>query len=79
MTEPTVHRTDNPEIIILEFGCIGRGVKTGRPYNQRYISVITVRGGTIIRYVDYWNPLIALEAIGGMDALAATLGTGGRS
>ncbi len=79
MTEPTIYRTDNPEVVILEFGCIGHGVKTGRPYNQRYISVVTVRDGKIVRYVDYWNPLIALEAIGGMDALTAALGAGGRS
>lgn len=77
MTEPVVHRTMNPEVVILEFGCVGRGVRTGEPYDQRYISVITVRDGLIVHYSDYWNPLVALRAVGGADALRAALGTGG--
>lgn len=67
LTEPTVHLTQNPNVAILEFGCIGRGLKTGQPYNQRYISVITLKDGKIARYVDYWNPLVGLAALG--DAL----------
>ncbi len=77
MTQPVVHRTTNPEVVILEFGCVGRGVRTGEPYDQRYISVITVRDGLIVHYSDYWNPLIALRAIGGVDALRAALTAGG--
>ena len=64
ITEPTVHLTQDPNVVILEFGCIGRGLKTGRPYNQRYISVITLKDGKIARYVDYWNPLVVLAALG---------------
>ena len=77
MTEPVVHRTLNPEVVILEFGCIGRGVRTGEPYNQRYISVITVKDGFIVHYADYWNPLIVLRATGGPNALVEALGSGG--
>jgi ketosteroid isomerase-like protein len=77
MTKPVVHRTMNPEVVILEFGCVGRGVRTGEPYDQRYISVITLREGLIVHYSDYWNPLVALRAVGGADALHAALGTGG--
>lgn len=64
VTEPTIHLTQDPNIVILEFGCVGRGLKTGRPYNQRYISVITLMDGKIARYVDYWNPLVGLAALG---------------
>jgi ketosteroid isomerase-like protein len=77
MTAPVVHRTMNPEVVILEFGCVGHGVRTGEPYDQRYISVITVKDGLIVHYADYWNPLIALQAVGGVDALRAALGAGG--
>lgn len=48
--------------------CIGRGVATGLHYNQRYISVITVEQGYIVNYLDYWNPLILAEALGGVDS-----------
>jgi ketosteroid isomerase-like protein len=59
-----VHTTGDQNVRILEFSCVGKGLESGRPYNQRYISVITARDGLIVRYVDYWNPLIVLDAIG---------------
>jgi ketosteroid isomerase-like protein len=71
MRDLVVHRTLDPDTRILEFGCEGRGVQTGRPYDQRYISVITLRAGRIARYVDYWNPLVVLETIGGVAAISA--------
>jgi ketosteroid isomerase-like protein len=78
MTEPTVHRTQEPGVVILEFGCIGRGVKTGQPYNQVYISVIKLRDGRIVHYRDYWNPLLVIAAVGGAAAITGALSDGGR-
>lgn len=60
-----VHESREPGVFILELNCTGSGVKTGLPYNQRYVSVITVKDGHIIRYLDYWNPLILHQAMGG--------------
>ena len=57
--------------VIFEFSCAGEGVDTGAPYNQVYISVVTVRDGRIARYRDYWNPLVVLTALGGTEAAAA--------
>jgi ketosteroid isomerase-like protein len=57
-----VHRSQELGVFILEFTCTGRGAKTHLPYNQRYISVITVKDGSIVRYLDYWNPLIVQQA-----------------
>lgn len=53
----TVHRTDDPEVIIAEFTAEGRIVRTGKPYVAHYIAVLTVRNGQIAHYRDYWNPL----------------------
>jgi uncharacterized protein len=50
---------------IAEFAVKGTAVATGKPYNQRYISVIEHQGGKITRYVDYWNPQIVTDALGG--------------
>ncbi len=36
---------------------------TGKPYHQRYISVVQMKDGKIFRFRDYWNPLIVLEAM----------------
>ncbi|MGI0119950.1 nuclear transport factor 2 family protein [Zooshikella sp. RANM57] len=69
ITVPKVYRAQNSDVVILEFECRGHAKKTGRPYNQRYISVITLREGKILRYVDYWNPLNVFDAIGSLASL----------
>lgn len=66
-----VHRTTDPEVIILQFTATGRAVKTEKPYNQTYVSVITARNGHIVRYQDYWNPLAVTETLGGTNAWAS--------
>ncbi|EPX84102.1 nuclear transport factor 2 family protein [Salipiger mucosus] len=58
------------ETVVFEFSCRGRGVAKGLPYDQDYISVVTLREGRIARYRDYWNPLVALSALGGANAAA---------
>lgn len=72
VSTPTVHRTHNPEVLILEFSAEGHGLQTGLSYDQRYISVITVRAGRIVHYRDYWNPLVVLRTLGGEGALVGT-------
>ena len=64
LSEPEVRLARDGETAVLEFDCRGRAVATGRPYDQRYVSVITVRDGRIARYRDYWNPLVLLDALG---------------
>ncbi len=53
----TVYQTTTPNLVILEFDGKGHNIKTGHTYKQHYISVITMRGGYIVRYIDYFNPL----------------------
>lgn len=71
ITDRTVHRTPDPEVVVVEFEVDGIAVRTRRPYRMRYISVITVRGGEIAGYRDYWSPLAAAGALGGAEELAA--------
>ncbi|SIN87755.1 hypothetical protein SAMN02745824_2136 [Parasphingorhabdus marina DSM 22363] len=73
MSEPVVHRAQESDVVILEFACTGHGTETGIAYDQTYISVVTVTDGYITHYRDYWNPLIALRAMGGDDAITAAL------
>ena len=58
---PVIHPT--PTGYVLETRCEGVALQTGKPYNQDYISVITLRDGHIVHYRDYWNPLVTLEAM----------------
>jgi ketosteroid isomerase-like protein len=57
-----VHDTADPDVVIVEFDGHGRSLKTGEPYEQRYISVIRTRDGRIVHYKDYWNPIQGLKA-----------------
>lgn len=59
------------DTVIFEFSCRGTGTRTGAPYNQDYISVVTLRNGRIAGHRDYWNPLAVLTALGGPEAAAA--------
>jgi len=66
-----VHETRDPEVVILEFDGHGRALKTGEPYEQRYISVIRARGGKMVHFKDYWNPIQGLKAQRGIAAVDA--------
>lgn len=67
----TVHETGDPEVVIIEFEAHGRALKVGEPYEQRYISVIRTRGGKMVHYKDYWNPIQGLKAQLGSAAVEA--------
>ena len=59
------HETSDPEVVILEFNGFGRSVVSGEPYEQRYVSVITIHDGYVVNYKDYWNPVAALRTLRG--------------
>ena len=72
-----VHDTADPEVVIVEFEGHGHSLKTDEPYDQRYISVIRTRGGKIVHYKDYWNPIQGLKAQIGAAAVDAFILGGG--
>ncbi|GAA2265685.1 hypothetical protein GCM10010145_34780 [Streptomyces ruber] len=53
----TIHRTTDPEVIVVEMRGVGRLVRTDSPFDMTYVVVVTVRDGRITAYRDYWNPL----------------------
>jgi ketosteroid isomerase-like protein len=65
VTISALHVTEDPEVVVAEIDAAGFVVATGRPYELRYIAVVTVRNGLIAYYRDYWNPLVAQELLGG--------------
>jgi ketosteroid isomerase-like protein len=72
----TVHHTQGPDTVVVEFTATGRTVRTGEPYRLDYIAVITVEDGLITCYRDYWSPLAVASAAGGVPELLASLGSG---
>lgn len=71
----TVHRTDRPDTVVVEFTAHGRTVATGEPYRLDYVTVVTTHDGLITRYRDYWNPLAVASAAGTLPALLGSLRT----
>ncbi|MPY59116.1 nuclear transport factor 2 family protein [Streptomyces spongiae] len=62
--EEVVHRTEDPEVIVVEMRARGQVVATGEPYEMSYVAVLTVRDGRFVHYRDYWNPLAAARILG---------------
>lgn len=62
------HQTINPDVAVLEYEGTGKAVRTGRSYQQKYITVLTFRDGRISHWKDYWNPIRVLNAIGESDS-----------
>ncbi|KUI40372.1 nuclear transport factor 2 family protein [Mycobacterium sp. GA-2829] len=71
VTRMTRHDTTDPDTVILEWAVTGVAVKTGLPYDIAYVAVITVGPDGIVAYRDYWNPLAAAAALGGVDEMRA--------
>lgn len=57
-----VHPT--PDGLILEYRSHGRGTQSGKPYNNQYVSVITIKDRKIVHWRDYSNKLAVLETVG---------------
>jgi ketosteroid isomerase-like protein len=60
----TVYRDREASVVVLEYAVHGRAVRTGRTYDNRFISVITIRDRKVTHWRDYLDPLAVLNAIG---------------
>lgn len=58
------HEAVDPSLVIAEFRSTGTARPTGKPYEQTCISVVRTDDNALItHYLDYWNPLVAIEAL----------------
>ncbi|MGC0414336.1 ketosteroid isomerase-like protein [Streptomyces ambofaciens] len=69
----TVRRTEHTDTVVVEWTATGRTVATSQPYRLDYIVVLTAHDGLITLYRDYWNPLSAAAASGGLAGLIDSL------
>jgi ketosteroid isomerase-like protein len=58
-----VHRSQNPRVVILEYEVHGKILAGGAPYDNRFISVITIENRKIIHWRDYMDSLAAWTAL----------------
>jgi uncharacterized protein len=59
-----VHRDAQTDVVVLEYTSQGRTVAGGKPYSNRYISVISLRDRKVIHWRDYLDPLAVFDALG---------------
>jgi ketosteroid isomerase-like protein len=57
-----VHRCQDSRVVILEYEVHGTILSSGAPYDNRFISVITIGNRKIIQWRDYMDSLAAWTA-----------------
>ena len=57
-----VHRSQDARVVILEYDVHGKIIKTGAPYDNWFISVVTIEDRKIVRWRDYMDSLTAMTA-----------------
>jgi uncharacterized protein len=60
-----VHRCKDERVVILEYEVHGKILSNGAPYDNRFISVVTIENRKIIHWRDYMDSLAAWTALNG--------------
>ena len=58
-----VHPSKDDRVVILEYEVHGKILATGAPYDNRFISVVTIESRKIIHWRDYMDSLAAWVAL----------------
>ena len=58
-----VHRSQDSRVVILEYKVHGKILRTGAPYDNRLISVVTIENRKIVHWRDYMDSLAAWTAL----------------
>jgi ketosteroid isomerase-like protein len=59
-----VYRDPSASVAVLEYEVHGESVQKGRPYNNRFASIITVKDKKITHWRDYLDPIAVFDATG---------------
>lgn len=55
----------DPHGVTVEAAVKGTMLKTGKPYDQKFVFFFEMKDGKIAYYREYWNPLISIDANNG--------------
>jgi uncharacterized protein len=58
-----VHPTENNGVVTLEYEVHGKILATGMPYDNRFVSIVTIENRKIVRWRDYMDSLAAWAAL----------------
>jgi ketosteroid isomerase-like protein len=59
-----VYRDREASVTVLEYEVHGTAVQTGRPYDNRFVSIVTITDRKITHWRDYLDPIAVFEASG---------------
>jgi ketosteroid isomerase-like protein len=59
-----VYRDPGASVAVLEYGVHGESAQTGRPYSNRFVSIITVKDNKVTHWRDYLGPIAVFNATG---------------
>ncbi len=59
-----VYRDPVTSVVVLEYEVHGEAVKTGSPYDNRFVSIVTVGAGKVTWWRDYLDPVAVFDAAG---------------
>ena len=59
-----VYRDREADVVILEYEVHGEAAQSGRPYDNRFVSIVTVNGRKVTHWRDYLDPVAVFDATG---------------
>ena len=62
--ELAVRRDREASVIVLAYAVHGQAVQTRRPYDNHFVSVITIEDRKVTHWRDYLDPVAVFNAIG---------------
>ena len=62
--ELAVHYDRAASVVVLEHAVHGRVTNTGRAYDNRFVSVVTIKNRKVTHWRDYLDPVAVFDALG---------------
>jgi ketosteroid isomerase-like protein len=59
-----VYRDPEASVVVLEYEVHGESVQTGNPYDNRFVSIVTIKNSKVARWRDYLDPVAVFDAVG---------------
>jgi uncharacterized protein len=59
-----VYRDLAASVTVLEYEVHGESAQAGRPYNNRFVSIVTIKGGKVAWWRDYVDPVAVFDGAG---------------
>ena len=59
-----VYRAADASVVTLEYEVHGESAQTGRPYDNRFVSIVMITDGKVTWWGDYLDPIAVFDASG---------------